>query len=1257
MINIADLLLENNTASERPNNDNPIVDYSDNHEKIDNDTKVEDNEPLEETYIASKKDMEYKLDSWKKGSNNILLITGLSGSGKSTRASQLSKEYNAINFELDLFEHNSILFSNNYNHDEANIIMKDIFKKMYGGKKNFDKYSDEDYRKEFVKFFKNLLSYCKSHRDQLFIIEGLQIFKHVAYYDISILENIPIIIIGTSLTKSLVRRYKRDHNTSDGSFKHPIQLMKKYIEWEKSLNNLRNSDYLKEFVEDNEPLEESKVYYRITYDGEGIYNAFKNNVSKDIWQDFKNNKNNCGWLPVPPNYGDNDRSYFTKYGYDKFMKTAYKDIIKYLDKEKISIDKYTDIRNIRYSDKYQIVTESVEENEPLDEAVETRLTKPFIGKEITLYTGSPKKLNIIDPVNSRINNPDKYTKGINLGTRFSAPRYSSYWCDNDMHPKFFAFHRELLQKVGDAYNITWLEVYNEHIRGAYNKEKFYMKKSEKSDILPILKSIKIYIHKVTVPTKIVGRGHHKIHDEYTLDIAVKPDDIYEVDWNDEYIQSCYEFIDDNKFEKLEDVARLKHSSRPKRGWNPLYDLVYHNDEELKSIKKLVKSKINEPSNLHENFAASDYFGYYVSDKGNLNGNDIDEDLTYKNEFQAIRFYLNSGKDEGDCYLYATKKEEPNTLILLGKININDKGEEVGYKFLEESSNNSELSDTPKINSKYLENKDDIYNIKNWTPDKYNILFITGMSGSGKTTLGEDLAKINKCQRVELDCIVYYFLNRVREKGKQQNPVNQLKKDCPDAAKFFTTERDAKYHLESWGDHVPVTKEFLDWFIPTHEGDGNLYIINGAQIPDALDYDFFGERPIIIKDPNLVKNVTRRTMRESKFSNYDSFSGWIRGFGRHIKLYTDKGYRNSVKRLKKFSNNINNIYESVDGSELYPVYIVTSYTDTKFGKIIRKASDCYYTHAAISFESNLHEMYSFGNSGTLSNSKLGGMTCESLNDYIKTSKNAVILVSVVFVKEKDYKKLLAFFDEYLNNSRNTRYNYSNLFNVLKNKPIPNMPSLSYICSQFVDSLFKFISIDMTNKPSNLVTPEDIANLHNVKPTVYKLFEGKAVDYNVSRIERILDKMYSKAKPIKEVTLLEAKEFPIQFNDEGDLLISKKEKIDFLAEYNKSKKLRQSYVKYKNLEGLKYECCKMWYINTILMKLLDDKNLSHSDREDYNNYRSKILTEFSQYLKEIQKIDKSFNFGSFYETTPFSNTKIKINGSTIKYTTKLMKFIFK
>lgn len=611
---------------------------------------------------------------------------------------------------------------------------------------------------------------------------------------------------------------------------------------------------------------------------------------------------------------------------------------------------------------------------------------------------------------------------------------------------------------------------------------------------------------------------------------------------------------------------------------------------------------------------------------------------------------------------------------------------------EKIDNDTKVEDSEPLDESGFIVSDNIYcfNFNKLDSGKTNILLVTGLSGSGKSTYASLLSKIyekrfkKKYIHFELDCLDFYLSGRI--------PIENIKKSEPGLYDFINkkklTPEKRKYNNT---EIVKLYKEYIKYLISwCKKHKENCYIIEGIQIYETFEMGdtHIISQPLIILGTSALKSAIQGAIRNSDkkpisfFKNFKDLIIWGFKDEKMIKKLRNTMYNPEEKNVetmdiisKKNGENRHfekvkikeNTYtkvednepldESANGTELYPVYIVTSYTDTKFGKIIRKASDCYYTHAAISFESDLHEMYSFGNSGTLSNSKLGGMTCESLNDYIKTSKNAVILVSVVFVKEKDYKKLLAFFDEYLNNSRNTRYSYSNLFNVLKNKPISNTPSLSYICSQFVDSLFKFISIDMTNKPSNLVTPEDIANLHNVKPTVYKLFEGKAIDYNVNRIEKILDKMYSKAKPIKEVTLLEAKEFPIQFNDEGDLLISKKEKIDFLAEYNKSKKLRQSYVKYKNLEGLKYECCKMWYINTILMKLLDDKNLSYSDREEYNNYRSKILTEFSQYLKEIQKIDKSFNFGSFYETTPFSNTKIKINGSTIKYTTKLMKFIFK
>ncbi len=401
------------------------------------------------------------------------------------------------------------------------------------------------------------------------------------------------------------------------------------------------------------------------------------------------------------------------------------------------------------------------------------------------------------------------------------------------------------------------------------------------------------------------------------------------------------------------------------------------------------------------------------------------------------------------------------------------------------------------------------------------------------------------------------------------------------------------------------------------------------------------------------DLTVSISNKPAISLYKKLGFVIIGYGDNKKMYWMKLKSKLSKDDKVIKESIT---ESSKKTNLYPVYIVTSYTNTVFGKIIRKATDSTYTHAAISFEPDLQQMYSFGNSGNLSNSKWGGMTCESLQDYLNTSKDAKILVSAVFVKEKDYHKLVSFFEMYLANHRDTRYDYKDLVRVLTKKVSNTKYSLYSICSQFVDSLFKYIGVDLTGIPSNLVTPKDIAELSNNKPTVYMIYEGPARLYTTYKASERVNKLLLNAVPIKELTLKEAKEFPIQFNNEGDLLISKKEKIDFLAEYNKSKKLRSSYVKYKNLEGLKYEASKLWYINTILMKLLETEK-NNNKRKDLNNYRSKILTEFSQYLKDIQKLDNKFNFGSYYEQTPFSNTKIKINGSTIKYTTKLLKTIFR
>lgn len=117
------------------------------------------------------------------------------------------------------------------------------------------------------------------------------------------------------------------------------------------LNNItESSDIITESIGDK--------YIRITYNGNGIYQEFKENVSFNVWKEFKNS-NATKWLPIPPAYEGNYKSYFTIKGYKMFMKETYPFIIKYLDKNKIKVEEihFNDSPNVVYKDEFQIVVD------------------------------------------------------------------------------------------------------------------------------------------------------------------------------------------------------------------------------------------------------------------------------------------------------------------------------------------------------------------------------------------------------------------------------------------------------------------------------------------------------------------------------------------------------------------------------------------------------------------------------------------------------------------------------------------------------------------------------------------------------------------------------------------------------------------------------------------------------------------------------------------------------------------------------------
>lgn len=99
------------------------------------------------------------------------------------------------------------------------------------------------------------------------------------------------------------------------------------------------------------------IYYRITYNGDGIYNALKSAVDIATWKKLLESET-FNWLPKLRTYTSKNISYFTRKGYKKFHDKTLPIMCNYLNKENIKTETYSEIyNNILYSDEYQVIIE------------------------------------------------------------------------------------------------------------------------------------------------------------------------------------------------------------------------------------------------------------------------------------------------------------------------------------------------------------------------------------------------------------------------------------------------------------------------------------------------------------------------------------------------------------------------------------------------------------------------------------------------------------------------------------------------------------------------------------------------------------------------------------------------------------------------------------------------------------------------------------------------------------------------------------
>jgi len=338
----------------------------------------------------------------------------------------------------------------------------------------------------------------------------------------------------------------------------------------------------------------------------------------------------------------------------------------------------------------------------------------------------------------------------------------------------------------------------------------------------------------------------------------------------------------------------------------------------------------------------------------------------------------------------------------------------------------------------------------------------------------------------------------------------------------------------------------------------------------------------------------------------------------------------------------------------PVYIVFFNSKTIFNKLVRTMTKSVYSHVAISFTPSLKTMYSF-------DAKRGGFSAEYMKDYIKSGEVKAIQVFCTFIDADKYEILQSRIHEYSRNKKKLGYSFINLITIPFK--INYIDSSKQVCSQFVDGMLKLIDLDITHRNSNMISPGQLnKSLKKYKGDMYKIYTGAPAKYNPDRIIAFMNRIASTVinvesevlRPFLTISAIkEAKEFPVQFTDDGDLLISKGKDLDFEGEYSRCHMALVQYDKAKNAEAMKYCLCKLWYMNIVLEEKIHDDKSDKDKIKEYHKARAKILNDLNGYMTKVQKLDKDFDMLKVYKESPFDNSEIKIRRSTLIYTIDLFK----
>lgn len=286
------------------------------------------------------------------------------------------------------------------------------------------------------------------------------------------------------------------------------------------------------------------------------------------------------------------------------------------------------------------------------------------------------------------------------------------------------------------------------------------------------------------------------------------------------------------------------------------------------------------------------------------------------------------------------------------------------------------------------------------------------------------------------------------------------------------------------------------------------------------------------------------------------------FSPENRAINDKKVKDFLDKKSKFidlrgitDEDIPGYLENSKGEKLYPIFIILVSRKKVISNLIKYFTKSDVSHAAIAFDANLKDCWSFdGTINLKAEQPLGGFGPEPVEIY----EDHYIEVYCTFIKKKYYENLKYTIEYFKKNKGDFEFDHISFLKYLFGIDVNQ--TNRFVCSSFTDRMLQVANVNLrnNNEYKKLVSPQKLKTDLSLNNKIYMLYSGKANEYDGKKVDDLVNAISKKAEYFSENALLKENLLTIEDIDTDFFPID--EAVDLQFTFKKKKKFPLFFLYY-------------------------------------------------------------------------------------------------